>query len=375
MPETDSAIHAAIKAAIPDVLPRSPGVVSIEPVRRPEANHPGVWVVTTDGGLRVVAKHQIFAPLTRGEPYDLLEVEDCVGRMLRDVGCPVPHVYGVDSAHSLIFSQWCGEATLDDVCQESDESERKVWGTRAVEGFCTIQRVLGDRTPKLASRVFPGCDREGLLESWNETVQGLGRQVGDLVVCLNPGASPQTLGRVETLWRGLVDTLADAPSILGPTDYNARNIVVGRVTDDVRFIELAKLGWDWPERRLVQYTVSMGSGRPDGGFRSALDRDGVARYASLAAWSDEEPGVARRRLDAHHFVFHALAGLRLRQALLDPAEESRARLLGAWRDPPRRLRELYSLLARPLSDDPVVNELRFLAEGPDPDGPRSPLPR
>ena len=325
-----------------------------------------MWVARTEDGVQVVAKHQIFAPLTRGEPYDLLRVEERVCRMLRDACCPVPRVYGVDPAHSLVFSEWCGELTLDDVCQESSVSGRKVWGARVVEGFCAIQAALRDTTPVLARHAFPGCDREGLLETWRETVGGIGSQVGDLVGCLNPGTTSRTLDQVETLWEEIVGALADGPCSLGPTDYNARNIVVDDETEAVWFIELAKLGWDWPERRVVQYTASMGAGRPDGGFRSALDPDGVARYVSLVTGSDNASAGISGRLDAHHLVFHVLAGLRLLQALLDPSEEAHAQLLRAWHNPPGRLRELHSLLAQPLSGDPVVNELRSLAGRSDP---------
>ncbi|MDP6778905.1 MAG: hypothetical protein QGI83_19280 [Candidatus Latescibacteria bacterium] len=369
MHEVDPAIQATIQECLPAHLPGSPTVVAVDPVRRPESNHPGVWVARTDDGTRVVVKHQIFAPLTRGEPHDLLRAEERVCRMLSDTGCPVARVYGVDPTHSLVFSEWCGKLTLDDVCQESDEASVRAWGKQVVEGFCGTQGVLRDRTPDLADVSFPECDRQGLLEIWSQTVLGIGSQVGELVSWLNPGTSSRTTARVEMLWNELVEALADAPSLLGPTDYNARNIVINTSTQEARFIEFAKLGWDWPERRLVQYTASMGSGRGDGGFRSALDQNQAAAYGSLADWSGGDPETAARRLDAHHVVFHVLAGLRLQRALLHPAEENNRQVLAAWRNPQRRARELSALLGQPLSSDSLVTELRTLLGGSGSGGP------
>jgi hypothetical protein len=145
--------------------------------------------------------------------------------------------------------------------------------------------------------------------------------------------------------------------VLGATDYNARNIVIDPEKNTLRFIEFSKLGSDWPERRLVQYTTGLGARLPDGGFHSLLNRRRVERYASLAAeYRATDPECIAHALDGHHLVFHLLTACMLKDAHLDPSQN--VRLLEVWQSPERRFEQLRSILASPLSGNPLTTELR-----------------
>lgn len=357
MPESPDPLHAAIKRAVPALLPGRPAVVRILPVSRSGGLHPDVWDVTARDGTRLVAKHQAFAPLTRGQPHDLLDVEQTVCGLLRDAGCPVPRVYGVDPDVSLIFFGWCGDRTLDDCVQDTHPAPRSRLAERVLRGFADIRLVLQANAPNLAPRAFPGCDPDGLLEAWRSATGGLPENLPVLVERLT-GSPPPHPARARRLLAELLHRLGRVPPELGPTDYNARNIVLDAPPETPRFIEFAKLGWDWPERRLVQYTTSLGAGRTDGGFYSLLSPRTrvVGTQASVACWGVE--AGADVRLDGHHFVFHLLAA-RMLLAARESSPEGR-RLRDAWRNPESRLRQLRALLALPLSADPRLAELRAL---------------
>ena len=361
MEERSESLIDAIVRAVPALLSGAPAVLRVDPVARGEGHHPGVWRIIAEDGSKLVVKHQMFAPFTQGKPYDLLDVEETVCGLLHADGCPVPRVYGVRADCHLIFFEWCGDCTLDDLCQESEGPVRAACAGRAVDGFAAIQSALCAHTPALSHRVFPGCDPAGLLETWGETIGGVEGALPDLAAHLNASLSPRALVRLRRLLPDLLRRLGQAPPLLGPTDYNARNIVIHPDTGDLRFIEFSKLGWDWPERRLMQYATSLGAGRPDGAFRCLLDRHAAARYAARAAeYQEASPEGIARRLDGHHLIFHLLAGRMLLAALSGPSGGRSAHLLRIWRNPAVRLRQLLHALSTSLSDDPLTCELRSL---------------
>ena len=93
------------------------------PVRRAIGMHPGVWRLVLSDGRRLVARHLPMAALMRGRPFDPLVVEPEVCRCLE--GGPVAAVVGVDAGACVIFYEWCGDETLDDICQLKDPSAHR----------------------------------------------------------------------------------------------------------------------------------------------------------------------------------------------------------------------------------------------------------
>ena len=314
-------------------------------VRRVEPLTCDVWRVDFTDGWQLVAKHQLFGWLTAGTAYDLLEVERHILDLLGEAGCAVPRVLGVDCQAQLIFLEYCGDQTLDDVVQEVPAETRKRYGLRLVEIFIEIEEVFRERGEELRFRAAPQADETQLGKAWRLA----GRQARRGMELL--------LGRCPDRPRRLLDEmlgwLGDRSASLGSTDYNARNVVVDPSSGRLSFIEFAKIGWDWPERRLVQYATSLGAGRPRGNFEGLLGGEEVEYYAARIG----DAGAARA-LDGHHLVFHLNAAALLCGALVRAEERESGSLLQAWRNPRQRLERLLCALITPLSADPLAVELR-----------------
>ena len=271
---------AYLRRRIPELLGLSVEVVS--------ALAAGVWRVQVAGGRELVAKYQIFAPLTRGKAYDLLEVERDVLMVLSQAHCPVPRLLAIDAEAFFVIFESVGSATLDDwVHEQRGDTEALV--EQIIRGQCAIDAALAQRTDSLASRVVPGADGAALVEAWDAV--GQRAQWGLEVLCCRLDLAPPTR-EVQSALGAVHAHLAQRQPALGSSDYNARNIVVSTTGPTASFIEFAKLGWDWTERRLVQYTTCMGSGRPGAVMRPLLDARAARRYAEISLRSDAAPWMA-----------------------------------------------------------------------------------
>ena len=342
----------AIEQYLPIIFPNTPPLKRISPVSRNQRDLPSVWLLDFSDGSKAIAKRQIFAPFTRGKPHHLLAVEKEVCDLLAD--CALPEVYGFAKDLDVIFLEWCGNSTLDDLLQQGDDSLSRFYTRILIDAYARICKSLKTHSAKLSRRGFPGCGVKETMSSWYNLKNRL--DFPRLSEHYELGLDDSILVNKSARLHGLIDSLAEADLHLGPTDYNARNIVLDTDIRSVRFIEFSKLGWDWPERRLIQYSTGLGAGRTGGTFRSALDAEICAEYAnSPSEWQKEEPSAILGRLDGHHFIFHLLAAGNLIEAI---SSSERPYLLDLWLDPQRRLRDLRALLARPLSEDGVVGDLR-----------------
>lgn len=343
-------IIEAIRRIAPTTLR---GGSTVEDVRS-VPGHPNVWRVALVDGSFLVAKHHVFAPLAQGEPHDLLAVEQLAHTRLS--GAPVPILYAADRDHDLVFFEWCGDRTLDDVCQEGAAG---AYGRLVVDGFSRIQSIYCAESDDFTPRTFPGCYPQDLRRTWRRTTRSLAGALPRLASRLTRSADRRRFTAMSDTLTGLLRFLEQAAPLPGPTDYHARNIVINPATRSLRFIEFSKIGWDWPERRLTQYTTSHGAGRPDGGTVSVLTPALTGRYSALASkYREEPPEQIAALLDGHHFVFHLLAA----QSLLDALPDPRHRLLDRWRNPEARLEQLRRILSTPLCDDPRTTALRSCFE-------------
>jgi hypothetical protein len=328
-----------LKERVPALLPGRPVVGNVEEM------DVDVWRIDCADGQCLVAKQQLFGWMTRGRLHDLLAVEQCVLGLLGAAGCPVPGVLGVDDEQQFIFLEHCGERNLDDAVQEGRERGLEAWIEPLIRGFCSIGRCLQEREAELVAHVAPGADRPALAANWEEA----GKRAREGLGYLLAGARSH-LTAARQLLEELVARLGAERPVLGSTDYNARNVVVDLDTRRLSFIEFAKIGWDWSERRLVQYSTSLGAGRVDGRFQSLLDR----RSAEFYEIQGGDAGV----LDGHYLVFCLNGAAMLGRALARPDEPTSIRLMGVWRNPRCRLAQLRVMLAGPLSDEPLVGRLR-----------------
>ncbi|MCY3760070.1 MAG: phosphotransferase [Gemmatimonadetes bacterium] len=314
----------------------------------------GVWRLDLDGGRRAVAKRQPFAGLTRGRADDLLAVEQRVLYLLRERKCPVPRVIGSDPSAGIIFFEHVGDETLDDAVRCSGRERLQRLRERLVSGFLQLEQAFAECRQELEPHVSPAAPRDRLPAALDQARAGGRNGLHGLLGRWGQASSGSALRELEERLDELCSRLAGEEPSLGSTDYNARNVVVDPGSGSVSFIEFAKIGWDWPERRLVQYATGLGAGAL-GGFAGLLDRTAAGRYARAA------PGDRARRafaLDGHHILFHLNAAARLCGALDRPGPEPHRALLKAWRQPDLRLGQLCAAVAAPLGDDTMTTGLR-----------------
>ena len=313
----------------------------------------GVWRLDLDGGRRVVAKRQPFAGLARGRADDLLAVEQRVLALLRERNCPVPRVLGSDPSAGIIFFEHVGDETLDDAARSSGPGRRQRLRERLVSGLLRLEQAFADCRRELEPHVSPAASRDRLPAALDRARAGALNGLHGLLERCGRGHG-QALRELGELIDGLCSRLAAEEPSLGSTDYNARNVVVDRRSGAVSFIEFAKIGWDWPERRLVQYATGLGAGA-EGGFAGLLDRAAAGRYSSSARGDRARRAFA---LDGHHLLFHLNAAARLCGALDRPGHEPHRALLKAWRQPDLRLRQLCAAVSTPLGGDTMTTGLR-----------------
>ena len=320
------------------LLPGRPAVRAIEPYNEE------VWRVEAEDGSKVVVKQQLYGFITRGKPYDLMRVErDALG-LLRGAGCPVPAVLRIDEEAQCIFLEWVGDRTFEAAIQAGE----RALAPAAVAGLCAIELTLATHAEEWTPRVAPGVGRDDLTVNWDGALArariGLLRMMHRLGRSFDEAASTALLQKMHA-W------LAIRPPALGSSDYNPRNVVVDTSSAGVCFLEFGKIGWDWTERRLVQYTTSVGSGRADGRMRTLLDAESARHYAATCDRAD-----GARALD-YHKLFFVLQGAAILCAALD-GESQADTLLSRWRHPQYRLRQFAALLADGLSDDALAAEFR-----------------
>ena len=213
-----------------------------------------------------------------GKPYDLLAVEQRGTDHLLAHGVAVPRIITADPDAGLVVCEWCGDQTLDDICQTADPNP---FARSVIHTLCALEKAFHHHPPNFASRIAPGCGADAVREHWRRIAQSLGETLPAL-------ATPDAPDLLPT-WTALVEELARATPALGPTDYNARNIACPN-SATATVLELAKIGCDWPERRLVQYTTSLGAHHPNGRVVGLLTPSLGRYYANFAAQLYQRPG-------------------------------------------------------------------------------------
>ncbi len=323
-----------LASGIPHLLPNHPHVVSILPISAPGGRHLNVRRVLLSTGESVIAKRHLFASITEGRPYHLLSVEKTVTDLLVRNKCAVPKLLGVIEKIGVVILENVGVRTLDDFVQTHSPIERARLAVSAIDAWDRIEDTLIGQKKLKEEILAPGGDRDSVRDSFTSVRDVINAE--GIRSLIGPRCSADEI--IDGIHR-LISQLADRSMHLGPTDYNARNIVISE-SGSPFFLEWSKLGYDWPERRIVQYLTSLGAGRKGSRPRSLIDTWIVDRYADRASWADPESSAFA--LDAHHLIFHLLLALRSTQRG-DPVPGG-----------------IRSALVVPLSRSPEMKELRSL---------------
>ncbi len=325
------------------LVPNHPNITTIHPIS--ESRYHAVWKVHTSDQQLFAVKHHLFAPLTQGKPYDLIDVDNHVTSLLLADGVSVPRIIATHPERGLTIYEWSGEHTLDDLCQQHTHG---TVANKVIETILTLESSFQKHAPQLYARVAPGSTEQETLTSFTEMTIALTDILPDLIHTLTNQTSPT----LQTHWQNILHGMNDAPMSLGPTDYNARNIVLSSAHQP-HILELAKIGYDWPERRLIQYTTSLGAHLPTGRMIGLITPQIAHTYAQKS--SKHHPASAGQiltTLDRHHLIFYLFAALQCLQASTDPHPP--------WQNTNARLHDIQTALSIRFSNCKSTGSIRHL---------------
>ncbi|GIX07595.1 MAG: hypothetical protein KatS3mg115_1998 [Candidatus Poribacteria bacterium] len=267
--------------------------------------------------------------------HNSTETEWSALRLLYDQGAPVPRPIAARPELGLLVTRWVEGETLDDRAQEEPDSARAAL-PEIVRALAMVDRALEVHRGELGPYVYAmdydaylGEDfRRVLVEAWR----------GYRLLAERRSVPPEALESLRDLWRAVVEAVFQGTPRFGSLDYTARNLLL---TDSEPIVlDFSTLGWDWSERRLVQYTTALGARRSDGNFVSLLNPEGLE--SCREAWFFH-PEV----LEAHHFVFLCLIAERLlRHGIEPPSEEEGALHPAFWANRAARFHRVLKLLAQ-----------------------------
>ncbi|MDE0468204.1 MAG: hypothetical protein OYL97_14215 [Candidatus Poribacteria bacterium] len=302
----------------------------------------------------LLKQHDITTPVVKAG-YTPCQIESTVLSTLHRNGCRVPKIiWKSEDLHALLLD-WCGELTLDEIAQSRVVSNLKPILHTILTELCRVETVFTENVKHFTPYVFLfdlDATLQHLLEQGRKTLDYLSHLNEDLMV------SSQT-AQLDTAWNAISDRLRTAPPTLDSLDYQSRNIVVSGETPFV--IDFSSVGWDWQERRLVQYFNSIGANQEDGNFVSLLDYDLVNTYAEWVATHREtcSPAEIAARVDSHHLLFYLSVIHQLLRAVAQSETTESRTIFKAWGNPQTRFQgALTQLTNANLSDDVYTTQIR-----------------
>ena len=345
--------------------------LKFENVRHGSLMRNNVWKARAEDG-KIYAVKQYVVPAA--SDYSPSSVEVNTLKLLRREGCPVPEV--IDREEEFVLLEWCGDLTLDDVCQYGDDDEKKLYAKLAIEGFCKIEETFSRNSKAIEPYVFHVAKRLGLsskaYRNQNEAVVHNQKSlpanskkllasargcISNLAWLRGEQLSETESKLVDDAWNEIARCILNETLSLGSLDYNALNIIVDK--NKVSFIDFSSIGYDWRERRLVQYLTGLGAHKENGNFVGLLDKESVNFYVETLSGEGFENGTTLA--DYHQILFYLIAIVKLLDALKAPEKRESVLLKRSWGDVESRLKRTIFLLANEsLSDDESALFIRGL---------------
>ena len=324
--------------------------LNLEPIQHGSQQKHNVCRLKCGSVSYLLKQHDITTSVVKAG-YTPCEIESAVLSILHRNDCRVPQiVWKSEVAHALLL-EWCGELTLDAMAQSRPSATLKPILQTALMELCRVETVFAENMELLTPYAFRfdlEVTLQGLLEHGRKT---LGYLCGAMT-------SSQT-AHLDAVWTALSERLRTAPPTFDSLDYQSRNIVV---SDEIPFlIDFSSVGWDWQERRLVQFFNSIGANQEGAHFVSLLNREWVDTYAAWVTSHRETCSSAEiaARVDSHHLLFYLSVIRQILRAVAQPeASESRI-LLKAWGDLKARYQSaLRQVIHTDLSDDVYTTQIR-----------------
>ncbi len=302
----------------------------------------------------LLKQYEITVPVTESG-FTPFQIEKFTLSTLYKGGCLVPQVVWESEQHHALLLNWCGDETLDSLAQSSSDSSLMPILHTILMQLCRLEAFFTENRAQFRPYVFHSEIKktlQQLLEQGRKTV-------GYLEHLSRTSLASSQAVQLDAAWHSLSNQLIAAQPTLGVLDYQARNIIID---DELPyFIDFASIGWDWQERRLVQFFNSIGASQKDANFVSLLNRELVDVYASWVANHRERCSTAdiAARVDGHHLLFYLSVIYKLLEAVARPETSENQILLQAWGDVRLRFQRAISLIVNSnLSDDVSTAQIR-----------------
>ena len=302
----------------------------------------------------ILKQHEITVPVTESG-FTPFQIEKFTLSTLHNAGCLVPNVILTYEKDRTVLLEWRGGHTLDSLAQCNTGKNILPELSTIVKELCKIESVFAENIDLFRPYTFQFDVKEtlqSLLERGRTTVGYLQQ------LCKTPLTSSE-IECLDAAWTSLSNRLLEAPLTLDSLDYHARNIVI--FTGLPSFIDFASIGWDWQERRLVQYFNSLGAYQDGANFVSLLNLELVKTYAEWVVQHRENCSVTdvAARVDGHHLLFYLSVVYRILEATARPESRENQILVEAWGDLRLRFQHVISLIINTkLSDNEEINQIR-----------------
>ncbi len=267
----------------------------------------------------------------------------------------VPQIVWESGEHETLLLSWCGDETLDYRTQNRHGKNLVPLLHTILIEMCKIEGFFANNLTQFKPYMFQFDLKQNLhhlLKQGRRTIGYLGHL----------SKTPPTTTQMENLnqaWNSIANRLLTVQPTLGGLDYQANNIVI----DDQLpyFIDFGSIGWDWQERRLVQYFNSIGAYQEGCNFISLLNRELVDKYAKWVSENREKCSITDvvMWVDGHHLLFYLSIIHRILEAVAKPEQSQNKILVKAWGDMQLRFKRSISLIIDSrLSDDNHTNYIR-----------------
>ncbi len=302
----------------------------------------------------LLKQHDITESVTKSG-FTPFQIEKFTLSTLYKGGCLVPRIIWESEQQHALLLEWRGDQTLDSLAQNESVSSLMPELHTILNVFCHIEEIFRKNEAQFKPYVFH-FERKQTLQHLLE--QGR-KTIGYLERLNSTPPTTSQIAQLDAAWASLSNRLSAAQPTLGGLDYQAHNIVIDSALP--YFIDFGSVGWDWQERRFVQYFNSIGAYQEGANFVSLLNRELVDVYAAWVVNHRKKcsPADITARIDGHHLLFYLSIVFRILHAVARPETPESQILLEAWGDARLRFQRTISLIINAdLSDDASITQIR-----------------
>ena len=328
--------------------------IIVEPIHHGKRQKQNVYRLKIRRKNYLLKQHDITEPVTESG-FTPFQIEKFTLFTLYKGGCLVPRIIWESEQHQALLLEWCGEQTLDSLAQSQLMLVLMPILDTILTELCRLETFFAENAAQFKPYVFHFEHKQTLQQL---LVQGR-KTIGYIEHLNRTSLTSSQLARLDAAWISLSNRLIAAQPTLGGLDYQAHNIVIDNGLP--YFIDFASIGWDWQERRLVQFLNSIGAHQENANFVSLLNRELVNTYAEWVVQHREKcsPEDIAARVDGHNLLFYLTVTHRLLAAVAKPEISENRILLEAWGDARTRFQRAIALIINSdLSNDPDTTQIR-----------------